>query len=150
MTERHTMYNAPKFSQGLVAVLARSSSGAERVTEAARRLSKGGDFVLILKPTEGIEDRLLPAYINATIRKAGGTMRARTLSLEMLLFISGTMNIGNAIERSGARGDEFVVFCSGKPLCDRIVSGFGLDVVKRLSLRLDFSRSGEMVLFTHP
>jgi len=144
------MYHPPRFNRNLVAVLARSRLAPDAVIEAARRLSKGDDFVLILKPAEGIEGRLLPAYINAMIRKAGSTMRSGSLSLEMILFISGTMNIGNAIERSGASGDEFVVFCSGKPLCDRIVSKFGLEIVKRYDLRLDLSRSGEIALATHP
>ena len=81
------------------------------------------------------------------IRRAGvDDAGSGSLSLEMILFISGTMNIGNAIERSGASGDEFVVFCSGKPLCDRIVSKFGLEIVKRYDLRLDLSRSGEIAL----
>lgn len=140
------MYHTPRFNKGLVAVLASSGSGPDVVTEAARRLSKGNDFVLILEPSRGIEDRLLPAYINAMIRRASGTMRSGTLSMEMILFISGTMNIGNAIERAGAKGNDLVVFCSGKRLCDRIVSRFGLKVIKKLSLRLDLSRSGEIAL----
>ncbi|MHB1830675.1 MAG: hypothetical protein ACYCO0_04760 [Candidatus Micrarchaeaceae archaeon] len=140
------MYTIPKFNPDPVAVLARKDSGPEEVIAKARDLSKGKEFALILNPSSGIEDRLLPSYINAEIRRGDNNMRSGSLALEIMLFVSGTMNIGNAIERSSARGNEFIIFSSSPKLLDSLVSKFRLKVVKRYELKLYPEKSSRIAI----
>ena len=136
----------PKFSTGLTAFLGTSESGAEKVIEEAMRLSNGDDFILVLKPSKGIEDRLIPAYIGALIRKEDGIMHASSLALETLLFIADTMNIGNAIERASGTGNKFVIFASSRALADKISSKLGIKVLKTYRLRLDPKKSSAIAI----
>lgn len=140
------MYKPPRFSAGLVAFLAESGSPAELIVERARRLSNGTDFVLVLRPEEGIEDRFIPAYISAMIRSKDGIARSRSIALEVMMLMAGTMNIGKAVERCAPKGNVFAVFASGKELSDRIVSEFGMKITKRYRLRLDHRASGRVAL----
>lgn len=142
------MYDLPKFSKGLIAVLVKSCTSPGEVIAEAIKLSEGDDFVLVLEPSEGIEARLLPAYINAAIRKKDRAMHSGTFSLEILLFISGTMNLGNAIERASARGNEFVIFSSSKKLSDKIISRHGMNVAKKYRLKLDLNKSSRISIIS--
>ena len=140
------MYTPPKFSPAPVAVLASKDLGLEGVVAEAMKLSDGEDFVLVLDPSDGIEDRLLPSYINAAIRKGNNNMRSGSLALEIMLFVSGTMNISNAISRSSARGKDFVIFSSNSRLLESLVSKFSLRVVKRYDLRLCPEKSSRIAI----
>ena len=140
------MYNPPKFSNELCAVLTSSSSDMESMLKESRKLSKGSDFVLMLRPSKKIEHKLVPAYIAAMIRHSEGTMHANSIDLEILLFVSGTMNIGNAIEDAGTNGNEFVVFSSSKKLLEGMVSMFGLKKLKEYPLRVDPKTSGSVAI----
>lgn len=142
----HLMYELPKFSDDLCAALLSSSSSIDAIIEQSKALSTGSDFVLLLKPSKGLEGRLVPAYIGATVRQSEGTMHSNSLAMETLLFVSGTMNIGNAIVRAGARGKKFVIFSSKKSLLDLVVGKFGLKVLKNYSLLLDPKVSGNVAI----
>ncbi len=140
------MYNLPKFSNGLCAALLSSSSDIAIILEESKRLSKGSDFVLMLRPSKGTEHKLIPAYIGAMIRQNSGTMRSNSLAIEILLFISGTMNIGNAIKRAGANGKEFVIFSNRKKLIEGIISKFKMKKLKAYLLELDPKASGRIAI----
>lgn len=140
------MYNMPEFSKDLCAALVSCGSGAARVVDAARRLSGERYFVLAIKPLDGIEKRLVPAYMGAAIRHKEGTMRSNSLAMETLLFVSGTMNIGNAIEHTAADGPEFILFSNKTRLVNQLVSKFALKVIKRYDLGLDFKASGGVAI----
>ena len=140
------MYELPKFSYDLCAALLSSSSNIDAIIEQSKKLSTGRDFVLLLKPSKGLEGRLIPAYIGAMVRQSEGTMHSNSLAMETLLFVSGTMNIGNAIARAGADGKKFVIFSSKKSLLDLMVRKFGLKVLKNYSLVLDPRASGNVAI----
>ncbi len=140
------MYETPKLSPAPAAALARSDSGTEEVIAEARRLSRGKDFALILNPSSGIEDRLLPSYINAAIRRSDNSLRSRSFALEIMLFVSGTMNIGNAIERASARGSEFIIFSSSPRILEALVSRFKLKIVRRYKLKLHPEKSSRIAI----
>jgi hypothetical protein len=83
------------------ACLARSDLSREELLDAALKLSGGSNFVLLMKNSRGLQDRLLPAFMNAYLRHAEGNMRASSLQKEVLLFAAGTMNICKAISNRG-------------------------------------------------
>jgi len=140
------MYSAPKFSDELVAFLAQSDLQIESIVDGARRLSKGAQFVLVLRPAKGLEQRLVSAYINAVIRHKDGIMRSKSMSLEALLLIAGTMNIGNAVGRASAIKSPFVVFSSSKKLSRQMVARFDMKVLRDYKLRLDLNKSGKIAV----
>ena len=51
------------------------------------------EFILLLKNDKSILNRVLPAYLNSIVRQNDGIARAKTLRMEMLLFIAKTMRI---------------------------------------------------------
>ena len=140
------MYNLPKFRGNPCAALVHSDSDIAAILEESKRLSGRGDFVLMLKPSKGVEKRLLPSYIGAMIRQSEGAMRSSSLAIEVLLFVSGTMNIGNAIRRAGASGSEFVIFSSSKSLLRRMISKFRLKVLKPYPLFMDPETVGKVAI----
>ena len=140
------MYNPPKFSSQLCAALLSSGSDIAEILEESKRLSNGSDFVLMLKPSKDIEHKLIAAYIGAMIRQSEGTMRSNSLAIETLLFVSGTMNIGNAIGRTGADGKEFVIFSSRKEILEGVISKFKLKRLKSYALVLDPKTSGRVAI----
>lgn len=140
------MYELPRFSNDLCAVLVRSKHGHAKIIEQARRLSAGQEFVVVLNPLEGIENRLVPAYMGAAIRQAEGSMHSSSLSMEIILFVAGTMNISNALEDTVAKGDQFVLFASRTSIVNYLLSRFGLEVIKKYELRIDSNGSGEVAI----
>ena len=136
----------PEFSDSICAGLFSSASDVSEIVDESKILTKENDFVLLINPSKEIEHRLIPAYINATIRKARGNMHSDSLSLEILMFVSGTMNIGNAIERSGARGGRFVMFSSRKEILDKMVSRFSMKLLKSYNLVLDMGKCGQVAM----
>ena len=136
----------PEFSPGLVAFRASSGRCADSVVEAAKNLSRGSDFVLVLKDSAEVEGRLLPAYISASMRMREGSMHSRSLALEIMLFVAGTMNIGNAVARAGASGSRFIIFASSRGVADALVSKCRLRVAGRCRLRLDPAISSSVAL----
>ena len=136
------MYDLPRFSSDLCAVLVRSRHGHTKVVEQARKMSGGSEFVVALEPSEGIEKKLLPAYLGAAIRQCEGNMHSSSISMEIILFVAGTMNIEKAVNTSVAKGDEFVLFASRTGSVNYLESRFDLHVVKKYDLRISNVDSG--------
>lgn len=136
------MYDLPRFSNDLCAVLVRSSHGHAKVVEQARKMSGGSEFVVVLNPSEGIEKRLIPAYLGATISQSEGNMHSSSLSMEIILFVAGTMNIGKALGAAVAKGDEFVLFASRTSHVNYLESRFDLNVLKKYDLDISEDSGG--------
>jgi hypothetical protein len=128
-----------------VAALCSSGFDIGRLVELSKELPAHGDVVLLLAPKPGIEKRLLPAFANATVRVRGKVSRSRSLQMEMLLFVCGTMNIGAALASCGAKSEKgFVVFASSRKLFAAFSKEAGLSVKKRIELKLDFGEAGSV------
>ena len=120
-----------------VAYRLNSASSIDSIVNEAMKLSKGNDFVLILKGSREIERRMLPAYVSAAIRQADCSMHSRSLAIETLLFIAGTMNISNAVERVRPAGGEFIVFSTDERCAQSLFSRFRIRRPKKCRLELD-------------
>ncbi len=139
------MYDLPRLSNDLCAVLVRSRHGNAKLIEQAKRMSVGSEFVVALEPIKGIENRLLPAYLGAAIRQSEGGMHSGSLSMEIILFVAGTMNIGKAVEIAVARGDEFVLFASRTRYLNYLESRFNLVAMKKYDLGIS-EASGQVAI----
>ena len=89
-----------------------------------------------------IEKKLLPAYLGAAIRQYEGNMHSSSISMEIILFVAGTMNIEKAVNTSVAKSDEFVLFASRTGSVNYLESRFDLHVVKKYDLCISNVDSG--------
>jgi tRNA threonylcarbamoyladenosine modification (KEOPS) complex Cgi121 subunit len=120
-----------------VAYLCSSSLSKEQILECIKKSSDSQGFAQVFKNKKGISDRLLAAYLNAKIRKEEGTMRSNSLAIEMLLFVSGQMNISKAIPDCGiSSGDEFILFASNEEYAKKAIECSKSNVIKELKLSL--------------
>ncbi len=123
-----------------VAYACSSGSGLEDLLDSARKLSRGDEFVLLLKDDEAIARRVLPAYLNAYIRHKEGHARSESLQMETLLFIAGTFKIGDAIRMCGVRDTgSFLLVCSGRELARRYARTNKVKIGKEHRLVMDSS-----------
>jgi hypothetical protein len=71
-------------------------------------------------------------------------MHSNTLSMEVVLFTSGNMNIGNALREVGVEGRKFILFSSSKALAGKLVAKCELKKVKEIKLVLDQKVASEV------
>lgn len=136
---------APEFKDA-VAFRVSSSGNAEAVLGEAISLSKGDDFVILLKGAVDTK-RLLPSYVSAAIRKSEGSTHSKSLSIEIMLFLAGTMNIGNAVKKVGASGKgNMIAFASSEKLAKSLISKFNMKNAGRCSLSMDPKVTNEVAL----
>ena len=128
------------------AALVTSSASVETVIKEAKRIAKGGDVILALKESKGIEGRLLPAYINAYLRYSEKAMHSSSISLEMLLFVAGAMNISNAAKKSAADGKRFILFSSEKKLAQELQKKCGIRVERDIKLSMDPDAASDVAM----
>lgn len=129
------------------ACVCKSVEGITRLVERARGYLKGESFIVLLDSESTDRTRLLPAYINAVVRRRDGIARSETLAMEILLLISGDTNIRKAIESNGARDfKEFIVFSDSVAALDRFVKENRLEVSGRISLKFDLEGAGDVAM----
>lgn len=128
------------------AALVISTAPIDTVIKEAKRIAKGGDVILALKESRGIEERLLPAYINAYLRYSEKSMHSSSISLEMLLFVAGAMNISNAAKNSAADSKRFILFSSEKKLAEQLQEKCGIKVEKELKLGMDPDAASDVAM----
>jgi hypothetical protein len=130
-----------------VAYLCTSQAKLDALIDGSRKESKGTDFILLINDDKRLLGRVLPAYINCMIRHAESSKRARSVQMEMLLFIGGTMNIGKAIAGAGARSaSRFVLVSSRKGLASKFIKQYDVKMSKQYRLALDFDISGDVAV----
>lgn len=102
-------------------------------------------FLQLFDYTDEIASKILPAYLNAVVREQDGLMRSNEVGNEMLCLISGEMNVGKAIRKSGIRDNSsFIVFASDKSVAKKIKALFELDKMKRIDLKMDANSASEV------
>ena len=120
-----------------VACVCTSSMDMHGLVKRAASLPKREELILLLKDDETLIYKLLPAYLNAVVRKRESVMRAKNLTTEMMLLVAGTMQISKAMECCAAKDSKrFIVFASGSALLKKF-TGTGVMVAKKLPLDFD-------------
>lgn len=128
-------------------VIAICSSDMEtgELVELSKSLSTRGEAVLLLARKRGIEERLLPAFANASLRIKDKMSRSRSLQMEMLLLACGTMNIGSALASCGIKSNEgFVVFATGVGVFSAFSRKAKLRVLRKMAPALNFNEAGRV------
>ena len=101
-------------------------------------MSNVKDFVLLLDTRKGLERRILPAFFNARLRFADGIARTKSMPMEMLLLVCGTMNIGKAIRECGAKdGKKFIAVATSDSVFGRYARKNGVTVIRRIRPAFD-------------
>ncbi len=115
-----------------------SKTDTNRLIESSKSSSRGRDFLLPLDYSERAIERALPAYISALIKRNEGMARANSPRMEMLLFVCGTMNIGNALKACGIRNpSKFLLFATKSKLAERFFKANGIAKPRKVELELD-------------
>jgi tRNA threonylcarbamoyladenosine modification (KEOPS) complex Cgi121 subunit len=128
-----------------VAYLCSSSLDSKALLECSVKLSSKGIFLQLLKNKPKIVERLLPAYLNALLRERDHMMRANSLSMELLLLASSSMNIKKAISEYGiSTNKSFILFATDKKLARKFISTCSVKVIKELNLGLITSESSKV------
>lgn len=128
------------------AIVVESDSGPDSAIEAAKKIAKKGEALVAVRQNEQIEKRLLPAYINSYVRFMEGSMHSNSISLEMLLFVAGNMNIGNAVGAVAADDKRFIIFSSSRRLADSVIKKSGLKRIRELRLSLDAKTASDVAM----
>ncbi|MGC9037699.1 MAG: hypothetical protein ACP5IK_03260 [Candidatus Micrarchaeia archaeon] len=116
------------------------SESVEESIKAADRLSGRRNFVLLL--SKGIDPaKLLPAYLNAAVRKHSGMGKASKPSMEMLLYVAGTPNIKEAIKKCGAHEQKFIAFSTSHSLFRKFKKQSRIRVIKQVPISFDGSEA---------
>ncbi len=128
-----------------VACVCKGRPGMSGLVERAKGISNGEEFVLLLDSESADEERLLPAYANAVIRRRDGISRSNSDAMEMLMLVSGDTHIKEAIGSVGARDlKAFIAFASSKKLLDAFIKSERLEVESWLKLELDLDAAGDV------
>ena len=131
----------------LSAYLCSSSEEAATLMSSSKKFSHDREFILLLDNKKGIIDNLLPAYLNAYIRYKENNTRTKSLGMEVLLFISRTMNINKAIKEQGLRdSNAFILFSNNDEATKKFLSKLEISVIKKYRLRLDKKTSGSIAI----
>lgn len=102
------------------------------------------EFILLLKNDKSILNRVLPAYLNSIVRQNDGIARAKTLRMEMLLFIAKTMRIETAIRVCGASGYKFMIVASSTRVLTGFVKKTKIKLGKKCTLSLDYNEASSV------
>ncbi|MDE1767894.1 MAG: hypothetical protein KGH64_02325 [Candidatus Micrarchaeota archaeon] len=143
MRQRNDITN--QLSTGPVAVLVQSTS-YEGALESAKIIAGKEKLLIAINYSYAIKQRLIPAYLNAYLRMKENVMQSNSLSIETMLFIAGSMNIGNAIKKVSANKNRFMIFSESKELANRLIKKCGLKEVHRVSLSLDLNIANEVAV----
>ena len=136
-----------EFREKPVLCACRSVRGIRKLVESSKRASGKGEFVLLLNYDASLAKRMVPAFINVRVRMADGISRSRSAQMEMLLLVSGTMNIGKALKEHGAKDPErFLAFATSGGAFRRFASENGVKIIRKIELGLDLDASGDVAL----
>ena len=112
---------AKKGYEGIGALLARPSiiaKYAEPYSKTLKPHDAGRHFIQFIDYDSAISrDHLYAACINASVAFSEGTNIARSIGMEVLLFIAMTKQISEAIRIAGAKeGRRFIILCDDEGL----------------------------------
>jgi Kinase binding protein CGI-121 len=136
-----------EFDERPVLCVCGSSKGVRSLVESSKGVSGKGGFVLLADYDLALVKRMLPAFMNARLRMADGISRSKSAHMEMLLLLSGTMNIGKALSEHGVKDrKKFLVFATGGAVLRKFVLDNKVRVIRRIALKLDEDVAGDVAL----
>ncbi len=126
--------------ESIVAFSCKSKIGMKELIEKARKASKNGIFVLLLKENKGITDRVLPSYLNAWVRIKDKNSRAESIHIETMLFIAGTFNISKAIQKCVATDrNKFMAVSNDRTFAEEFILKNNMENVREVKLRFSYA-----------
>lgn len=128
-----------------IAYLCRSSAGKEKLFDCAKKV-KEPNFVQLFKNRKEVKERLLAAYLNVLVRKEENIMRSKSPAIELLLFVSGEMNISKAIKEFGISGGDFIVFATSEKSAEEFIECSGSEKIEKLELEFDRKESARVAV----
>lgn len=128
------MLEFPKLGEDPSAFVGSCGARVKEIIGQAAAFSRGFEVVLALKQSEGLEKRLLPAYIAAAIKMNCGTMKAKSMPLEMLSLLANTNDIRKAAAMSADDNCNFVLFSSSSKLERQIMRKLGIRIGRKWRL----------------
>ena len=130
----------------LYGYLCSSETEIKTLLDYASKATSGENFVLITVDSSSVIDGIAAAYLNAYLHYIEGSMRSRSIALEILLFLSKDMNISKAVTTSGANDSKaFFVFCNNKEIADSFLKEY-CTKKKNLRIPLDLEKAGRIAL----
>lgn len=136
-----------EFDERPVLCVCGSSRDVKSLVESSKCVSGKREFVLLVDYSTSMAKRMLPAFINARLRMADGIARSRSAQMEMLLLVSGTMNIGKALSEHGVKDrKKFLAFATSGAILRKFVSENKVQVIGRIALKLDEDIAGDVAL----
>ncbi len=111
-------------SEGLESCVIMSASSQIPIKELVEKIKMmgGKEPVQLFDPAAVISSKhILAAYVNARLAFNERRNIAKTLGMEMLLFLSMQRKIDEALRIAGAKSEkDFVLFCGNARLYDRV------------------------------
>ncbi len=124
-----------------------SAKEIEELVEASKKASNNSRFILLLDYSERVIERILPAFVNASIRIKEGIARSKSAQLETLLLACGTMNIGKALKDCGAKKkDRFMLFSTTPPLIKKFVKTHAIQKIMEIKLQMEAKEAGKVAI----
>ncbi len=113
------------------------SEKLKEVVELSEKMSQGKNVIQLFGSGNQILKRIIPAYINAALRNYDGSMHTRSMRSEMMILVSGKMDIASALELCGARDSKFIVFSNDRRIFDSFVKKGKIRVLKEYTPSLE-------------
>lgn len=123
-----------------------SEVDAEKLKGAASSFGKGR-FMLLLKNKEEFLERLLPSYLNAYVRLSEGGMASGNVNIEMMLFISGSDRIDEALSECSVNdAGDFLVFSDRRESIETFARENGVIIRRFLDLKFHEGSAADVAL----
>jgi hypothetical protein len=136
-----------EFKTRPVMYLCSSEKEVGSLVEKSKEASSASGFLLLVDESERSTARALPAYVSASIRFREGIARSKSMQMEMLMLLCGTMNIGKALRECGAkRKERFMLFATNGRLFRRFAKANGIREIKKVDLRIETRVAGEVAI----
>ncbi len=130
---------------GYFCMLCSSGESVEELIGSMKGASNTADFIQLFDYKREILRKLLPAYVIAQMRVRDGIAKSDSVRNELILLVSGSKNISEAIASAGIKSSKrFILFSSSKKLSLYFAKKNKVKW-RKLRLRLDLSTAAEVV-----
>ncbi len=136
-----------EFKEMPVLCACKGGGDIKALVESSKKASQGEGLVLLLDRSEKLVPRILPAFVNSRIRLKDGIARSKSMRIEMLLLVCGSMKIDKALKNCGAKSSEsFLLFATGEKSLSVFVKKNGIRVTERIEMKLDPKIAGNVAM----
>ncbi len=130
---------------GYVAFRSSAEQPIERLIEASKGIPDSNATIILLDYSKKIVGRIGPSILSALLRMEEGAMRSNSFSVEVLLFVAGTMQISKAMERAGAKGGkDFIIIGNSREAVENFAKLNRVKLLKEIEIRFDTETAAEV------